>query len=210
MKILKSLILLVLILNGCSFGERELIFGTAINYFHKDFISHFPKTVPIEFSLNVISQNTTNSHPHVWLKYYKSENELDLLKDSIENVAVAKYQTSDSCLLVIDKHLNKSNWYKIDKSKRIPKKIDYNDKPCHHNKYPVPNFYSTDWSETNSNPTRLKGYDLYVLEAKPGIYMDSTKLPNGLYTPKDWKHGYSKGIAINDETSAIIFWADIW
>ncbi|MGJ3234669.1 hypothetical protein [Marivirga sp.] len=209
MNIIK-LLLLVVFFQSCSFGEKELVFNKEIEYFDRDFISHFPKKVPIEYSQDVVSPNVRNSHPHVWLKFYIDETRLNKLKDSLNEVAIAKYRTDDSCLLVIDKHLTKTNWYKIVKTKRMPKKINYNYRPCHDNKYPVPNFYLSDWSETTKNPTQLDGYKLFLLDAKSGIHMDSTKLPNGLYTPKGWEHGYSKGIAINEKTNVVIFWADIW
>ena len=51
---------------------------------------------------------------------------------------------------------------------------------------------------------------MYVLESEKGIFMIPEKLPNGVYTPKGWEHGYSKGVAINNETGAVIYWADIW
>lgn len=92
----------------------------------------------------------------------------------------------------------------------MPQVINYNYKPCHESKYPVPNFYLEDWSETTKNPTQLDNFKLFVLEAKSGVFMDSIKLPNGLYTPKGWKHGYSKGVALSPDTNEVIYWADIW
>jgi len=134
----------------------------------------------------------------------------DSIQNAVEQKAIGSYSSEDSCLVVVDKHLNEDNWFKIKKDVRNPKPISYEDKECHEGKLPVPNFYGEWWSETEETLTKLKGYQLYVLEAESGKFMDEEKLPNGMYTPKGWEHGYSKGVAINKETGTVIFWADIW
>lgn len=105
-------IFLIFLSQSCSFGERDLVFGEGIEYFDDDFVSHFPIKVPLSFSLTTVSPNTRNSHPHVWLKIYLTKSRVRVLIDSLNKVAIAKYETNDSCLLVIDKHLTKFNWYK--------------------------------------------------------------------------------------------------
>jgi hypothetical protein len=194
----------------CSSGDKELKFAEGIEYFEDDFTAHFPKRVPEIYSQLVVSQDLSGSHPHVWLLYYMEQSKLDSIQSVLEDQAVAIYNSNDSCLLVIDKHLNESNWIDYDKWARVPKKLDYGDRPCHKDKLPVPNFYSKTWRETDETLTGLENYKLYVLVAKSGVFMDSTKLPNGLYTPEGWEHGYSKGVAIDKQNSAIIYWADIW
>ncbi|MCH7403892.1 hypothetical protein ACFOUP_08785 [Belliella kenyensis] len=202
-------IIIVLILLSCS-SERELNFEEEIDYFEEGFIDHFPKKIKFLGSLHSISQNISNSHPHVWLKFFPDKGKLDSVENAVKLKAIGKYFSEDTCLVVIDKHLNSKNWYKIDKTQRYPKKIEYGDHDCHKEKYPVPNFFDDWWMDTDQNMTKLKGYTMYVLEAKKGVYMNPKKLPNGLYTPSGWEHGISKGVAINKEKGAVIYWADIW
>lgn len=209
-KIIYSLICSILFLSSCGSGYEELKHEEEIEYFEDDFVSHFPQKVPKIYSKYTVSQNLSDYHPHVWLLFYMENTKLDSVESILENQAVAIYNSDDSCLLVIDKHLNEDNWMDYDKWARVPKKLDYKDKPCHIGKLPVPNFYSKTWRETDETLTGLKNYSMYVLEAKPGVFMDSTKLPNGLYTPEGWEHGYSKGVAIDKGNNAILYWADIW
>ncbi|MFD2033699.1 hypothetical protein ACFSKL_02795 [Belliella marina] len=208
MKIL-NIIIILFFLSGCT-REKEVKFEEGLNYFDDTFIDHFPVKIKHIGSVQAVSQNISNAHPHVWLKYYPGKIRLDSIESSAELRAIGKYSSDDTCLIVIDKHLTSKNWYKIDKKIRNPKLIEYGDLDCHKGKFPVPNFYGEWWAETEKTLTKLEGYTMYVLEAKKGIHMDPKKLPNGLYTPLGWEHGISKGIAINKKTGAVIYWADIW
>lgn len=179
-----SKILIALIFISCS-KERELKFEENINYFDEGFVDHFPKKINYLGSLHSISQNISNDHPHVRLRYFPNKRKLDSIENSSKLIAIGIYSSNDTCLVVLDKHLNSENWFKIDKDLRFPKPIEYEDKDCHKDKYPVPNFYEEWWMETDKTLTKLEGYTMYVLEAK-------------------------KGIAINRGTGAVIYWADIW
>ncbi len=204
-----AIIFILLLLSSCNFDEKQLNFPKEITYFEDDFVSHFPSKVPIEYSQLVVSQNLSNSHPYVWLKYYINQSHLDSTLIALEREAIEIYSSEDSCLLVIDRHLNESNWIDVDKMARMPKIIKIANDPCFIGKLPVPNFYKSTWRETET-PTGLTDYTLFILDAKSGIFMDKNKLPNGLYTPEDWEHGYTKGVALNKSSGAIIYWADIW
>jgi hypothetical protein len=202
-------ILILLIISSCN-DKRSLNFGEDINYFDDGFIDHFPKKIRYRNSYQAISQNISISHPYVWLKYYPDQTELDSIKNSAKAISIAVYDSEDICLVVIDKHLTSQNWIKYDKKIRNPKKLEVRELNCQEGKYPVPNFFKEWICETNLTLTKLEGYKMYVLESEKGIYMNPEKLPNGVYTPKGWEHGYSKGVAINNETGAVIYWADIW
>jgi len=69
-------------------------------------------------------------------------------------------------------------------------------------------------------PTRFKnkeihcklqdGFTYYVIDAKPGKYLDDKYLKETNYMPKEWKHGYTRGFAISEEQKVIIYWVAIW
>jgi hypothetical protein len=186
----------------------ELEFPDEINYFDREFVSFFPKEIPESYSKIIVSKDRNYSHPFVWLKIRKSKEELSMLVSELKSTALDIYSTEDTCLLVIDKHLDRTNWFKIGKIEK--KNLDFVYNECCLDKLPVPNFYEDGWEETDKGLTGLVGYDMYVIDAQPGVFMDSTKLPNGKFTPQGWKHGFSKGVAINEEEGKIIYWADIW
>ena len=76
-------------------------------------------------------------------------------------------------------------------------------------KLPIPNFWSLDLDKD----TRCKlplGFELFVLESQSGVFWDKKFLTEDHYMPETWKHGYTKGIAMNSKTFEVIYWFAIW
>ncbi|MEQ9220299.1 MAG: hypothetical protein RLO17_19760 [Cyclobacteriaceae bacterium] len=205
-----SIFLLLLVLISCELQYKELQYPQEVDFFDSNFYQHFPTKVPSAYSQLTVSQNLSNSHPHIWLLYYDSDEHLDSLETAL-NSNFEAYLSEDTCLTVIEEHLNPNNLMDYDKSKYKPKIYKYKSINCHETSPPIPRFYSDSWFQTNSTKTGLNpGWKLYVIEADTGTFMKDEKLPNGFNTPNGFKHGISKGIALNRETNAIIYWADVW
>lgn len=77
--------------------------------------------------------------------------------------------------------------------------------------YPVPVMHSIfpfwDISYTGWD----KGIKLYVLAAQAGKYVDDMYLydKEGALPP-EWEHGYSRGMAINEQKREIYYWLVVW
>jgi len=111
-------------------------------------------------------------------------------------------------------------------------KVSYNDSCV----IKVPNRFEGDY---NVNSTLIKHYELnncifisdfsgiidfmeydidsftrdfmfYIIENKPGQYLEKERLLLDSGIPEPWSNGLSRGIAINDQTEEIIFWVEIW
>ena len=52
--------------------------------------------------------------------------------------------------------------------------------------------------------------EVFLIDAKPGIFIKQDFLSNNPNLSSQWKNGYNKGIAINSEESEIIYWFQIW
>ncbi|MBN3584562.1 hypothetical protein JYB64_19380 [Algoriphagus aestuarii] len=203
------IVLLSFMLLSCG-RKIDLKFPKEIDYFNESFVNFFPEKVPLSYSKLIVSQDITHSHPYVWLKFYEGKEEISKLTLELEKNAIATYVSEDTCILSIDKHLNSQNWFRFDKNSRTKTEKDFSFNPCSKSNFPVPNFFEEGWGSSDNGLIGLEGYILYVIDAKSGLFMDSTKLPNGRYTPEGWKHGYSKGVAINSKLGVVIYWADIW
>lgn len=60
-----------------------------------------------------------------------------------------------------------------------------------------------DWYDPN--------FKLYVIDARPGVYLPEGKLYDSSgCLPEKWRHGYSRGVALNDKTREAIFWIVAW
>ncbi len=126
----------------------------------------------------------------------------------IENDAIVKYPSDKNCLLVLNRFATHQNYGYPEKHE-----IDTNliNRDCYDNLYPIPNFSNFSKYQSNETECKLtKDFTVYVLEAKTGKFLDRNKLTLGTYMPKNWKNGFSKGVAISNEREVIIFWVIIW
>jgi hypothetical protein len=75
---------------------------------------------------------------------------------------------------------------------------------------PIPSFYKYE-KDFGLNSVRLDNdFKIYVLESKSGEYMDKDDLTMDNKFPSNWKNGFSRGLAINDQDKTIIYWLTIW
>jgi len=92
------------------------------------------------------------------------------------------------------------------------------------NKYPIPYFESYDfnlgeeefekiidgekyWDYVHTIPNDL---EVYVIKAEAGNFWKENCNENRPETLKEWKHGYSKGIALSEEKDIMVYWTMVW
>lgn len=56
----------------------------------------------------------------------------------------------------------------------------------------------------------LKNYDIYIIEAKKGKFLAENNLSFGYGLPEEWRNGYTRGIAINEDKGVVIYWLEMW
>ncbi len=177
------------------------------SFFPPELTNHFPKTLD-EKNLT-FTDNISPEMGSLELMVIDSINydTISIIQKKLESICIAKYNSKDSCLLVIDRFLSNSSYYKVentDYDKRIV------ERPCYTCLYPVPNFWHNDFT-TNETECKLPNdFTLYVLDAKQGKYLKDELLTSGWFMPKQWKNGYSKGVAVSQTRKIIIYWLEIW
>ncbi|MBK8953345.1 MAG: hypothetical protein IPM85_14830 [Chitinophagaceae bacterium] len=129
-----------------------------------------------------------------------------LMKRFMEG-SIADYKPNDNCLLVINRFVNKENFYDI---KLSEKDSGYLERNCYSNKLPIPNFWHTPYT-TNSTDCKLPlDFVIYVLESQKGKYFSEDLLTDGKFMPLQWRNGFSRGVAISKNRGLIIYWLAIW
>ncbi len=136
-----------------------------------------------------------------------------------KNNAIALYLAKDTCLLIINRFAKKGYYDTIKLS--AEEKIIIN-KNCYLTKYPVPKFYIYDYDPYNNSLWQFKkgenntevslsdDYTLYVLDAKSGKFVTDSLLSKYEFMPKNWEHGFSRGIAVNKKENIVIYWLNVW
>lgn len=81
---------------------------------------------------------------------------------------------------------------------------------CDSNDIPVPNFWSTKFADTANKCNLQSNFDIFVINARQGIYINKKYLKENINLPHVWEHGYSKGVALSRKNSVIIYWVIVW
>ncbi len=200
-------ILIALFVISCETRSYSPEYSNTLRNYPNDFIKHFPYKIS-----NGILHETTNPQLDVirlFLIINDSTQKFKILKDSLDKISIAKYSAQDSCLLIVNKFTTEQN-FSIEKKANEKVIQQYLKKRCLRNKMPIPNFWGLYEENLHTLPQLPKDFDIYILEAKKGLFWDEKHRSSGEYMPDYWKHGYSRGIAMNDKTHEIIYWFVLW
>lgn len=216
------LLIIILVFTSCKDYnfERKNNFQFVENninkyYLIKNVTSHFPQNIEDK---NIISsffaspaENTSLAEVYI-IKKFKLD-EIRQIKKDINPIFQSNY--SDSNNFFID-----NSWFRLNNDTSFIKYLNKVD-----NKIPIPIFTIIDFN---------LGYESYMntIENDKKIYWERTKCPEDLEVfvldsrkgnfwknkidsqrhklLNSWQHGYSKGIAISQETLLICYWLIIW
>lgn len=185
--------------------------------FESEFISQFPNELNTSTYTLLKSENTKRGF--VGLLLYEYDMELDRLlgiEKLIKSKAIQQYDSSDRCLLVINR-LDTNETYVYPKLIILPDSVVL-DRPCYEGLLPIPKFFNYENLVSNSSNKEFfiesdyetmlpEGFAIYVLEAKAGTYFDTYDMIENRQMPKGWKNGYSKGVAISLSDKSIAYWS---
>jgi hypothetical protein len=171
-------------------------------------LSAFPPSCPPTYKC-------TGQYGNIELWVIKSDYQLEL-KDLLSKRIEYKTNYNDSNIIINLSELSKSI-FPVEKCNKW-----YNNKP------PIPYFESYDFrlgvkeekkileGEEEEGPyfnyiyTIPSDLQVYVIEAKAGDFWKVSCKEARPESLKEWKHGYSKGIAVSDSLNILVFWAMVW
>lgn len=187
---------------GLSFKSE---FAEAKTDFPDSLVDHFPRKIAFPANyINELGSDERNVSLQLNLEY--SNPEIDSIENYLLENSIAKYSAGDSCLLVVNRFVRRTEWgvnnsYKSSMERPASCRNDY---------LPVLNFWRNE-VETSETSSRLPlDYTIYVIKAQPGIFWENLSSKSGRYMPKYWKNGYSKGVAVNESGGTVIYWTAIW
>lgn len=220
--VLFEMIFCVFFLSNCRYQEKSkldkirdvtqlLLKDTNIKYdslkktLDINFISHFPSKIDTNnISMSGSISNTSNIISLEVTNRIKFDECVSLVK-KYENIKLVKYKANDTCLLIPNRHITRKN--ATDDQARISTKNQFE---CCKFKTPVPNFWMNTYVVEEEGINLSEDFVIYVLDAKPGIFTDKNHTGVCKDMPEKWENGFSKGVAISEERSVIIYWVIIW
>jgi hypothetical protein len=185
---------------------------------YKEILRKFPDSLTTHFPLSDIDETfysfeADEKYHGFWTKFliaydYKNQ-ELDF--------NLSKYHKIESNYLMIFDYRDSIQSFEnpkrffIDRDSELKKQMKQRNLKV---KNGLPVLYFGDYfqNELNRNEFGLpEGFEIYLIDTKPGKYLaDKYLLNNCSCLPQKWKHGYSRGFAVNDEEQSIIYWIVIW
>lgn len=207
-KILFSIHILLFLLFSCKSSGNSEYYKQLISSYSPEFVGHFPGEIR-KGRVDLI-ENGEYDVTRLLLLIEEPESQVISIEDSLIKKALAQYSSSDTCLFVVNKFTTEKNYSQ--QNKATLKDIDkYLNSECIHDKLPIANFWGLfKTSDVLSLSQLPDGFKIYVLDAKKGLYWDQSHRSSGKYMPDFWKHGFSKGIAINPERHQLVYWFVLW
>lgn len=202
----------ILFLVGCN-GQNADIKST-IYYvnskaeFNGKLVNHFPRIITVPNTIVNSKNDEKNNISFMLFEYNVNSKAIDSLIKFLENKKTIKYNSSDNCLLIV----NRFETMETKENREIVEIKDSTkiEQTCYDKLLPIPNFIDYQ-NPLKDNDLKLeKNFSIYVLEAKTGNYFKEFELLPNPQMPIKWQNGYSKGIAIGNDENTIIYWAIVW
>ena len=163
----------------------------AKNEFNYDLTDHFPNTLKSNRQLSVAYPAGAYGKGMANI-LYSQELDSTEFRNTIKKLRLNKisvYKPTDSLFIIIGDTLDY-------------RKKDYG--------IPIPSFESYERDFGLNNKYLTENHKIYVLEYKPGKFMEEKYLTSNQNLPEKWKNGFSRGIATNEKVNELIYWLCVW
>lgn len=187
------------------------------SFFDNDLVNHFPSELcdSSGYHTNVLRKYNlaklcfATSKTILWKPYISSQYKAMVSK--FTNLSNTTYSANDSNLLLIFNYCDiveiEGDIYRDQEPPERQALAKHNVITA--NSLPVP-LFEIDEYKGNTMSGLTEDFKLYVLDAKPGKYINEKHLQECECLPEKWKHGYSKGVALSDEKKVVIYWIAVW
>lgn len=187
----------------------------SLQFFGENLVSHFPEeiidscwystTVPKIDTLEMFGFGVDKLFMIYSLSRYKT------IASQLKDLPNTTYETTDSSLLLVFDYCNVIEIEGITYRDLEPleRQLLARHNVTKASSLPVP-IFKIDKYKGNTISGLQEDFKLYVLDAKPGKYIDEKYLQECECLPEKWKHGYSKGVALSDERQVVIYWLIVW
>ena len=226
MRIFYLFVLLIMLLSACKeenpFQKRERTYHKSLSFFRDSLVQHFPRKLGnAGYETTVLGATDTIKYffkiHRIYLYQKYSDQEYPEMHSRVDSLSKVVYDANDSTLLLVfdyqDKVEIKGRMYYNEASPLKKELVGRNMRTG--KSLPVPLFgdeYNTGVAYTGATYNGLRdGFKLHVLDARAGCFLPGNKLSDSSEClPEKWKHGYSRGVALNDQTKEAVYWIMVW
>jgi hypothetical protein len=199
-----KLLFLGIIILSSACTRRDAEYVKSLERFDPYQVDHFPFRTSYKYSISNVYSSRFGT-VGFFLTQKMTKEDIDSLKSYSISKGAEEYISQSKCLLIVDKQRNIDN--EFDTRRSSEKILKANSKECLKDKLPIPNFYSLNRKYKLNSNQLPKGFLIYVLDAQK-ITNKEERTKNNM--PEMWKHGFSKGLAIDEINLETIFWIIEW
>ena len=194
-------------------------YSQRLKLFDAHLISHFPDKIPDSSLFSLLADNPRGEELMKYcfglgemilsVNYSKEKYQEIKLKFAAQSDTVVN--TTDSSLILVFSYCDS-----LEIEGRI---FDSHESPesrslAKHNQslsqgLPVPHFETEEYGGKTLCGL-APDFNLYLIKTKLGKYLEDKYLQDCGCMPTQWKHGYSKGVALSDMRNVVIYWAIVW
>lgn len=165
--------------------------------FSDSMINHFPDAVGDTFKVKLkLPNGKIKSDRYGFILLIKSSRQMFFgFKKNFASSSFKKVSFSDKYTIIIDSVNIIDDDIDVDSLVAIPN---------------IPKILKRQYNRPKIRELIMDHYDFYVIESSTESILEKEYLTEGKGLPKEWKNGYSKGIAINEIDNELIYWLEAW
>jgi hypothetical protein len=208
----RFLIVIIAICLNLSSCQTETRYRNTLNeLIPEDLHKHLPTEIntdifSIYFNLKPENGKYVAEPTLVYISYISDQ--FDSIKTHLEEMKIEPFKFNDDCNMVILKFQRNAVSSVYQGKEWLYNKWVKDLNECDSLNGPIPNF--SDIGDEKLKYGISKNFNLFVIEAKSGIYFNEKYYEGEHILPSDWEHGYSKGVALNSNSKEVIHWLIIW
>lgn len=204
-----------LVIANSNLNELKKSFGA--DFLKSDLLSHFPNQIKDTTNFKMFASSPccppSYKHSAQFGKIYLICKKDSLTEIGLKNNSLFKSHYSVDSNIIINQTELRRDMFPVEKCN---KSFD--------NKFPIPYFESYDfnlgekefekiingekyWDYVHTIPSDL---EVYVIQAEAGNFWKENCNENRPEILKEWKYGYSKGVAFSEEKDIMVYWAMVW
>lgn len=196
MKNIFLLIIATTIMTSCNFNksqvDKQMIrYKMALESFDHKLTDHFPDNIDGIRNLHSIFPKGLYVHGFATIQLSLTESSEEIKKklNSLKKNGALKYSITSDYVFIINDSIESNHC-----------------KNC----MPIPDFEYLAKSLNIPLSEFNESFQVYVFEAKSGIFLDDEYLINHKNFPKSWLHGFSRGVLISEKYQIVTYWLDVW
>ena len=199
--------------SSCGIHRDSSIYSEVVSLIPLDLRHFFPMNLNCTWARLTFNELPfDNSHQSKSTFYY-----LEVMSTDFKNISseqrlksIATYRFSDSCNIVVSRFQRNDGFYSPSGRESLYRNWIKSVENCSDRRLPIPNFAGLDYPDFIQGIGLSDDYEILVHEANMNSTLDQKYQSETILMPETWRHGYSRGVCIDDSNGKMIWWLVAW